>query len=320
MSENEETVPPSPDRESRRPRRTDFDLMVERQQNARAESPDARSNAGHPRPPAPDEPIDFDLLVDYFVSDVREKMKAAVDVHTQHELGLLLNFLRPRNREFLSDNKVLFKTALDLLAADEPNLDLVRQIRLSIQVAQVRHRGGFTGLVVKFCGPGPVTAVLAGLLTTFVALCLILTLVTLAYVELRRHDGSLGELDQLKLLAGHLKLGDLYLLFLASFFGSIVSIVTRMGPFLSYTLHDPLEIFTSVLFRPFIGFSFALFIYAVLRSGFISFPGVDLDSQSGIAVIWIFGFLAGYSERFSKEFVSSAEGTLVRPAGGDAKK
>ena len=319
MSENEETVPPSPEHEGRRPRQSDFDLMVERQRNTRAEAHDARTHADRARPPAADDPDDFNVLVDYLISEVRGKLKSPVNQRTQQELGLLLNLLRPRNQQFISDNRVLFKIAFDQLALDEPNLDLVREIRLSIQVALVRHRGGFSGLLVRFCGPGPVTAVSAGLLTTFVALCLILTLITFAYLELRRLDEGWPGLDRLRLLADHLKLGDIYLLFVASFFGSIVSIVTRMGPFLSYTQHDPLEIFMSVMFRPFIAFSFALFVYAVLKSGIISFLGVDLGGQTGISVIWIFGFLAGYSERFSKGFVSSTERKLTPAAPDDAK-
>lgn len=279
--------------------------MAERPRDPRAESP-------------PDDPDGFDALVDYLLSEVRVTLKRPLDGRTQHELGFLLAFLRERNLQFVSNNKVLFKVAFDQLATDKPNLDLVRQIRLSIQVARVRERGGFTGLIVKFCGPGPVTAVMAGLLTTFVALCLVLFLITYVSLELHRYNDTTGEFDRLRLLTEHVKLGDLYLLFVASFFGSIVSIATRIGTFVAYTLHDPLEIFTSVLFRPFVAFSFAVFVYAVLRSGIVSFLGVDLDGRTGTAVLWIFGFLAGYSERFSKEFVSSTEGKLT-PAAPEEK-
>ena len=217
------------------------------------------------------------------------------------------------NAQFVSDNRVLFEAAFEQYATDEPNMELVQQIRVSLQIKHVRQAGGLTGLIVYFCGPGPITAMLSGLVTTFVLICVLLTLVTYAYIELNRYEGSLAEFQRIKELADRMKVGDLYVLFLSSFLGSIVSVVTRVGPLLSYSVHNPLEIFISVLFRPFTSFAFALFIYTVLKTGLVSFLGIDLAGPQGMTMIWVFGFLAGYSERFSKDIVTSAESKLSTP-------
>ncbi|MCP4627558.1 MAG: hypothetical protein GY850_29190 [bacterium] len=102
-------------------------------------------------------------------------------------------------------------------------------------------------------------------------------------------------------------IGHITILVFSSFLGSVVSVVTRIGTTINQTSYRPLSIYMNVLFRPLISLAFALFIYAVLQTGLISFLGLSLEGAKGLATLWVVGFLAGYSERFSRDFISETE-------------
>ena len=54
-------------------------------------------------------------------------------------------------------------------------------------------------------------------------------------------------------------------------------------------------------------------VFSVLRGGLISFQGVDLTGPTAPYLAWAVGFLCGFSERFTSDFVVRAESKLGEP-------
>ena len=126
---------------------------------------------------------------------------------------------------------------------------------------------------------------------------------------LSRLEQVIDSIHPMVQLLDKLPLGHIIILVASAFLGSVVSIVTRIGN-LAQASYRPLSIYISVLFRPLISIAFAFFIFAVLQTGMVSFLGLSLEGGQGVATLWVVGFLSGYSERFSKDFISETETKL----------
>jgi hypothetical protein len=101
--------------------------------------------------------------------------------------------------------------------------------------------------------------------------------------------------------------------------GSVISIMLRIrGTDITYVeTTDPVLFFFFALFKPVIGAAFALFIYAAISSGLL-----PLDTSSP-SVPWLYiavAFIAGFSERFVKDFMSSTEAQLGAGADREAPR
>ncbi len=227
----------------------------------------------------------------------------------QLEMALLIDLLSRNRRHFVYTHKVYFEAAFELLAAEKPNLVLVQRLLSNLQLAEERAEGGLAGLIIKFCGPRPATAMIAGLISIFIVLCLLLLLLVVGHTVLSRLEQAIDSIHPFVQLLDKLPMGRIIILVFSSFLGSVVSVVTRIG-ILDQSSYRPLSVYIGVLFRPLISLAFALFIYAILQTGMISFLGLSLEGAKGAATLWAVGFLAGYSERFSKDFISETETKL----------
>jgi hypothetical protein len=119
----------------------------------------------------------------------------------------------------------------------------------------------------------------------------------------------------------------------AAFIGGILSIATRLQQFADVHDLDPFSMFWTAMLKPLIGVTVSLFLLATLAGGVVSFGflGADplqLSDSAGsvhqvknqtLYVLWMLGFLCGFSERFAWDFVSRTEGVASGGASGDAK-
>lgn len=87
--------------------------------------------------------------------------------------------------------------------------------------------------------------------------------------------------------------------------GSFVSIMTRINEFAKLTRTDASVLFLTGFFKPWIGASFAFFLYILLRSSGMSVV-TEGDAQ-GFCFVLTAAFLAGFSERFAQDVASRAE-------------
>jgi hypothetical protein len=107
------------------------------------------------------------------------------------------------------------------------------------------------------------------------------------------------------------ELGLLFLCFGAGATGSLVSVMTRMR---SRAFSLPFEVGRPLvrrlgLFRPAIGAIFGLALYVLLQSGLLL---VQLQPANHVYYFAIAGFLAGFSERWTKVTFAAAQRTLTK--------
>lgn len=89
--------------------------------------------------------------------------------------------------------------------------------------------------------------------------------------------------------------------------GSIVSIMVRIHEFANLKGVDRSVLFFTGFFKPVIGTSFALFVFAVLSSGLLP---LTIDTEKSHFFFAALSFIAGFSERFAQDIVSKAEKTI----------
>ena len=87
--------------------------------------------------------------------------------------------------------------------------------------------------------------------------------------------------------------------------GSFVSIMARMNEFAKLSRTDASVLFLTGFFKPWVGASFAFFLYVVLRSSGMSVV-TEGDAQ-GFCFVLTAAFLAGFSERFAQDVAARAE-------------
>jgi hypothetical protein len=134
----------------------------------------------------------------------------------------------------------------------------------------------------------------------------------------------------------------------AAIIGGVVSILSRLGQFSQMRGLDPIAVFLTVLLKPLIGVTLSIFILAALAGQVVGFGFLPQDplglgttaapsAAPGAAtatttvavattlavktkyILWVIGFLSGFSERFAWDFVQRTEGIASGNVGGDSK-
>ena len=106
----------------------------------------------------------------------------------------------------------------------------------------------------------------------------------------------------------------------AGSFGATMSVLMRMSAGKFDVNHEiGREYVTNLgIARPYIGAIFALLLYFAVKGGLTPQIRTPTDDASAFAFFVSFGFLIGFSERFAKEIVRSAEaGTGASPLGAE---
>lgn len=116
------------------------------------------------------------------------------------------------------------------------------------------------------------------------------------------------------------------LFFVGSFgaIGALTSMMMRLGKDTPWNEMEPASVFFNFLFRPCMGFCFALVVLLALRAGILPIPLDelhnldDLDQISNsaaagqqISIVLVFAFLSGFSERLSTALVKRVENRVT---------
>mgnify|MGYP003113480097 CR=1 FL=1 len=116
------------------------------------------------------------------------------------------------------------------------------------------------------------------------------------------------------------------LFFVGSFgaIGALTSMMMRLGKDTPWDEIEPASVFFNFLFRPCMGFCFALVVLLALRAGILPIPLDelhnldDLDQISNsaaagqqISIVLVFAFLSGFSERLSTALVKRVENRVT---------
>ena len=191
-------------------------------------------------------------------------------------------------------------TALKATLKEPPQLEYARRTRKYVhrRVHPIIGAGLWESLK-RSMKTSPAAVVVVGLVVTFVVL---------TFVPLISRGLDLSSLTIGTFL--NINPSVLLLIGVVGALGSIASIMLRIrdSDFEAYTGGgDPWPWLFFGLFKPIIGALFALFVFAVIKSGLL--PVEVTDATEGWFIVAI-AFIAGFSERFAPNILSSTEGGL----------
>lgn len=230
--------------------------------------------------------------LDVIAAAIRESAKAELDEPLQTEMAEFLDILPELASAHHAQLIPLAEVAAAALTTEKPNVTLAKGIRENIE-RRLRRPAIFAFIR----GGSPPTRVILGLGT------LLYFFIPFAMVYLPRvmtQKEVLGIDSSMLLLVG-----------LAGALGSIVSIMVRIQDFVVLKDTDPSVLFFTGFFKPVIGMSFALFVFAVLSSGLIP---VTIEASKARYFFAALAFVSGFSERFASDVASRAEKVVIAAA------
>jgi len=177
-----------------------------------------------------------------------------------------------------------------------------------------RYVGGFSRFLLFASGKTQLNAILSALFTIFMMSFLFIVVMSGGVKLMFAAVGGAGsDMRLLALLQGS-SFNELLLVAHAAFLGSVVSIMSRIKAFLADASLTPLMMYVSVVTRPIVSVLVSVLVFCTIKSGMLSFHGIDFDGPNGYYIAWGIGFLCGFSERLAQNFVVAAGGTLETPA------
>ena len=227
------------------------------------------------------------------------------DEEIQYELACWVELLET-SKEHLRDGERSKQEILDRLVreagaavsallSEQPELVFARALRVETENELLRHNGLVKRTLIRLTDGSPLLTVCLG---AFGALGLGLA-THLAWYALQEFGPvkALVPFDQVQGSA----------VASAAFLGGLVSILSRLKSFSRLGDFDHVFLFTNALFKPFIGVIFGLFAYAFWLSGLLPLDN-KLITHVTVHQLWVVGFLAGFSERFTQDLISRGEG------------
>jgi hypothetical protein len=230
--------------------------------------------------------------LDALMALVKEKTRSGLDESLQKELAELLKLIpelvNPQHERLVP----LAEIAVVALLSETSNNTLAKEIRENIE----RHirPSPIQGI---WKDPSPPTRVIMGLGTLLYFVIPLLVFFSLSLP---------GDLTQREILG--MESSQLLLVAIAGAVGSVVSIMVRIQDFMHLKNPDSSVLFFTGFFKPIVGTSFALFVFAVLSSGLIP---VTIDPLKATYFFAALAFVSGFSERFAKDVATRTEQTVV---------
>lgn len=189
--------------------------------------------------------------------------------------------------------------AIPALLSANPELVFARSLRVQAENKLLRHNGLFKRVLIRVTDGSPLLIVGLG-----VFLALLLGPAVHLLWQAVQGFGAIGALIPFN--PGHTSA-----VAAAAFLGGLVSILSRLSSFSRLGDFDHAFLFFNALSKPFVGVVFGLFAYALWQGDLL-----PLDEQFETATLeglWAVGFLAGFSERFTKDLISRGEGLFSTP-------
>ncbi len=188
----------------------------------------------------------------------------------------------------------VIEVAISALLLEQPNIQLATEIRKDIE--QRVREPPFHKRLFGFICSSPSTTVIFGLWCSL--LFIIITIPIVLYFIL-----DTQKLDPLQKTLG-INLNIALEVIIAGALGSIVSIMVRIQEFNLLKNVDASILFLTGFFKPGIGASFALFVYAVFKAKLIPLS-IELDKE--LYFFMVLSFISGFSERFAKDIATTTE-------------
>ncbi len=221
---------------------------------------------------------------------VKTNSTKKLEPEIQEELAKLVNMFAQLQRDGDAVLVAQARIAIHSLLANEPNLELAKRISKRLDTS-LKARSSLLSTVTR--SGNPAVRVVFGL---FVLMYMVLPVLLLVSLRASRYDTVIG-----------IKIELLYLVTSMGALGSIVSILVRLHQFTEVATKNHAIMFFTGLFKPIVGASFALFIFATLNSGLLPLTIQQDKMQYFFAAL---SFVAGFSERFAQDIAVKAESAV----------
>lgn len=230
------------------------------------------------------------------------------------ELSITLGLAQQLRHSTVDSGYERLRFIFDCLLNDPPKLILARDERLRLQVELYHQAGWLSRTLARISAGSPVALVLTALVASLIIWAVV-------FQSIRLLSG-LAQMPPIFFMDGK----AFGITALAALIGGIVSIATRLREFSRMRDLDPFAMFWTALLKPLVGVVLAMFILATLAGDVVSlgFLGADplglKEGAQAVAlknwyILWVLGFLAGFSERFAWDFVDRAQGVATGTAG-----
>ena len=205
----------------------------------------------------------------------------------QREVAHLVNIMPVIGAAQMVDLIGSVRTAAACLRASPPNTALARRIRRDVCRRAIFH---------QYLGAAPQKAVVLGLLSlTLIGIPVFMILLPRLVIP----SQVLG-----------INTSMLILVATAGTVGSITSIMVDVAKFKNRKNLDQGVLFLMGMFRPIIGATFALLVFAAIKAKLVP---LSFDATLEPYVFMTLSFVAGLSERFGRSIADRAEGTTNIP-------
>ena len=243
---------------------------------------------------------DMSVRIERLIDDVKKQIKGGLEDNIQQELAKLLGLLHYLRRPEYAHLVSVAEIAFSALLSEKPNLVLAQKMSARISYLVRPSINPVIAIVRGVRGGTPPTRVILGLGTL---LYFTIPLLAVLIPRVLNQKTIVGvETDYLLMVAA------------AGSIGSIVSIMVRIQDFSGLRDVDPAVLFFTGFFKPVIGASFALFVFAALRAGLLP---LTINEGTDRYFFMALSFVAGFSERFAKDIVKTTERQIGSSASED---
>ena len=243
-------------------------------------------------------PLSSDDEVESLRSSLIDLMETTTHSNVQAEASRLIACIVEQDPRTHPDDLVLIESALAALKAKSVNIQVAKFIRNKLEIDRRNRKSGFVPWLSRKLGDSPVYAMLIGAATSAV----VWVIAFVAVYGLSKIWIVVGNTDFI------MPPDEVLPLAFASFVGGLASLLSRIDDFSGVYIFDPFLVFLNSFLKPLIATVFAITIYALLKSGVVQIPNLQLNVQSDgyRYVFWAFGFVAGFSERLAGDFITRA--------------
>jgi hypothetical protein len=231
-------------------------------------------------------------------TQVEQKLGLDLDEEVQYELARWLTVAATAKEQLLPKLLPEARVAVAALLQKKPKLQLARTIRYRMEKELLLNNGWLTRHLVRFTDGNSVVLVGLGvLLTSLLGFIVYLLMPWLMAQPYFRSLTLLGDKNTLLIAE-------------AAFLGGVVSIISRLREFSKLRDFDPVFLFLNALLKPALGIILGMFAYTSLKAGAVPLDPELLSGERSVYLLWMVGFLSGFSERFTSDIISRGEGVL----------
>ncbi len=233
--------------------------------------------------PSP-EPAVYTVRLEGMIRVVCERARISAEENVQSEIAAFAQVLPQLRNSYFEHLIPLAEIVCAALTAPDPNLTLAREVRTDLEKQLKSPK------ILRLIRSGtPPTRVILGL-----GVLLYCVIPVLGFAPILIGQGQFLGVDSSTLL----------LVALSGAIGSIVSIMVRIRDFARLQDPDPFLHFFTGLFKPVVGVSFALFVFAVLNAGILP---ISVEETKQLYFFAAIAFVSGFSERFATDVAARAE-------------